>query len=178
MANVSATGRINKHSLLLVAAGYLCVNFEIRGAGPQLSKHRRHRNECLFIRHRYPIQGYWVCQNDFDERGARVLTHGRVCSVRDIGHPSIIEMSVYLSDTGIGQNTFETKSPTKFASIHHVNKTTRNNEVKALCRMLLRTCAQLEPEGTCWKSALRCDRFLWGVFIGGFLCLGPWGAGG
>ena len=56
-------------------------------------------------------------QNDFDERGARVLTHGRVCSVQDIGHPSVIEMSVYLSDTGIGQNTFETKSPTKFASI-------------------------------------------------------------
>ena len=53
MANVSAIGRINKHSFWLAAAGHLCVNFEIRGAGSELSKHRRHRDECLFIRHRY-----------------------------------------------------------------------------------------------------------------------------
>ena len=30
MADVSATGRINTHSFVLAAAGYLCVNFEIR----------------------------------------------------------------------------------------------------------------------------------------------------
>ena len=53
MANVSASGRINKHSFLLAAAGYICVNIEIRGAGSELSKHRRHRGECLFIRHQY-----------------------------------------------------------------------------------------------------------------------------
>ena len=45
MANVSASGRINKHSFVLAAAGYICVNFEIRGAGSELSKHRRHRDE-------------------------------------------------------------------------------------------------------------------------------------
>ena len=53
MANVSAIGRINEHSFLLAAAGYLCVNFKIWGAGSELSKHRRPRDECLFIRHRY-----------------------------------------------------------------------------------------------------------------------------
>ena len=42
MANVSAIGQINKHS-----------NFAIRGAGSALSKHKRHRDECLFIRHGY-----------------------------------------------------------------------------------------------------------------------------
>ena len=102
VANVSAIGRINKHSFLLAAAGHLCVNFEIWGAGSGLSKHKRHRDDCLFSRHRYPIQGCWVCQNGFDERGALVLTHGRVSSVRDIEHTSAIEMSVYLSDTGTG----------------------------------------------------------------------------
>ena len=29
------------------------MNFEIGGAGSELSKHWRHRDECLFIRHRY-----------------------------------------------------------------------------------------------------------------------------
>ena len=29
------------------------MNFEIGGAGFELSKHWRHRDECLFIRHRY-----------------------------------------------------------------------------------------------------------------------------
>ena len=52
-ANVSAIGRINKHSFWLAAAGYLCVNFEIWGAGSELSKRKRHRDECVFIRHRY-----------------------------------------------------------------------------------------------------------------------------
>ena len=37
MANVSASGRINKHSFLLAAAGCSCVNFEIRGRGPNFS---------------------------------------------------------------------------------------------------------------------------------------------
>ena len=37
MANVSASGRINKHSCLLAAAGYSCINFEIRGRGPNFS---------------------------------------------------------------------------------------------------------------------------------------------
>ena len=55
MANVSAIGRINKHSLLLAAAGYLCVNFEIRGAGSAISKQQRHRDVRLFIRHRYHL---------------------------------------------------------------------------------------------------------------------------
>ena len=59
MADVSATGRINKHSFLLAAAGYLCVNFEIRGAGSELSKHWRHRDEYLFIRHRYYYYYYY-----------------------------------------------------------------------------------------------------------------------
>ena len=68
MPDVSAIGRINKQSFLLAAAGYLCVNFEIGGAGSELSKHWRHRDECLFIRHRYPIQGYWVCPKGFDAR--------------------------------------------------------------------------------------------------------------
>ena len=53
MANVSASGRINQHSFLLAAAGYIFINFEIRGEGPNF-------------------------QNTGD-----------------------IEMSVYLSDTGI-----------------------------------------------------------------------------
>ena len=57
MADVSAIGLINKDSFVLAAAGYLCVNFEIRGAGSELSKHWRHRDECLFIRHRY----YCMC---------------------------------------------------------------------------------------------------------------------
>ena len=50
---MSAIGLFHTHIFVLAAAGYNCVNFEIRGAGPELSKHRRHRDECLFIRHRY-----------------------------------------------------------------------------------------------------------------------------
>ena len=53
MTHVSASGRINQNSFVLAAAGYICVNFEIRGAGSDLSKQRRHRDECLFIRHRH-----------------------------------------------------------------------------------------------------------------------------
>ena len=75
---VSAIGLWNKHSLLLAAVGQLSANFEIRGAGSRLSKHKRHRDERLFHRNRYPIQGYWVCQNGFDERGARAYTWARM----------------------------------------------------------------------------------------------------
>ena len=53
----------------------------------------------------YPVEGYWVCQHGFDERGARVLTHGRACSVRDINNTSAIEMSVYFADTGSNSNS-------------------------------------------------------------------------
>ena len=34
MADVSAIGRINKHSFVLAAAGYLCVNFKLGERGP------------------------------------------------------------------------------------------------------------------------------------------------
>ena len=34
--NVSAIGLWDKHSFVLAAAGHLCVNFEIRGAGSGL----------------------------------------------------------------------------------------------------------------------------------------------
>ena len=40
-------GRINIHSFVLAAAGYICVNSEIRRAGSELSNHRRHRDEYL-----------------------------------------------------------------------------------------------------------------------------------
>ena len=51
-ADVSALGRIDNYSFVLAAAGYLCVNFEIGGAGSEVSTHWRHRDECLLIRHR------------------------------------------------------------------------------------------------------------------------------
>ena len=53
MANASAIGLWNKHSCLLAAVRYLGVNIEIRGAESGLPKHKRHRDECLFDRHRY-----------------------------------------------------------------------------------------------------------------------------
>ena len=37
---------------LLAAAGCVCVNFEMRGAGSGLWQPQRHRDECSFPRHR------------------------------------------------------------------------------------------------------------------------------
>ena len=37
--------------------GYLSINFDIGGAGSELSKHWRHQDECSFIRHRYHTTG-------------------------------------------------------------------------------------------------------------------------
>ena len=51
-AKVSAIGLWNKHSFVLAALGHLSANFEIRGAGSGPSKHKRHRDESLFHRHR------------------------------------------------------------------------------------------------------------------------------
>ena len=49
-----------------------------------------------------------MCQTGFDERGSRVLTHGRAGSVRDIDNTSAIEMSGHFTDTGRILETLET----------------------------------------------------------------------
>ena len=50
---------------MLAAVGYLGANFEIKGAGSGHRKHQRHRDECLFHRHRYK------CIYAIKTRGAR-----------------------------------------------------------------------------------------------------------
>ena len=67
----------------------------------ELARERTHLRVARKGGHGYPVYGYWVCQNGFDERGARVVTHGRACSVRDIDNTSTIEMSASFTDTGI-----------------------------------------------------------------------------
>ena len=65
--------------------------------GPALGRPRRLAADLLGTR----FQGYWVCQNGFDERGARVLTHGRACSFRDTDNTIAVDMSVNFTDTGM-----------------------------------------------------------------------------